>query len=464
MAKSKQAERDARREVSRRGLIKWSLAAGAALALPRWKVFEVLERSAGKAIAADAACHPTNRSVHIVAGVGGFAWFQLLWPHNAVAAAGNNNFAFHAFGQTTMAAGTDKPLTLGPQAPWRGLSGRRQVTAFMAGSNETHTRAPTTSASLRGSSVYAIAASLQQTNPSVIPVIAVADAPYGTATGAPRLARVGSGDDIVGLFNSAASRAGGLLAEPANADLYHAHYQALIGLNRAAERSTQLKSYETGQKAASLLGTNLASVLTPSDADYLRYGVNLGTRTTILNLAKTLMITAKAFRLGLTSSVIVSAFNDDPHGAFNDMNNLTRTVTELGGVLDGFMADLDATDDDSCAGRKLSDSVVVTVSGDTPKNPLNRSGWPDGTPNNSNWIYVLGNGYLRTGWHGGVLADGTTRGFDPATGAETTTPSAQTADAASAAIAFAIAKGDERRIQDYARGLDIRGITLPQQL
>src|SRR5690242_2922361 len=117
MAKRKSSERDEQREVSRRGLIKWGLAAGAALAIPKWKVWEVLEKSGGTALAADAACHPTMRSVHIVAGNGGFAWFQLLWPHNAVAAAGNNQFAFHAPGQQTLAAGTDRALTLGPQAP-----------------------------------------------------------------------------------------------------------------------------------------------------------------------------------------------------------------------------------------------------------------------------------------------------------------------------------------------------------
>jgi hypothetical protein len=464
MAKSKSSERDEKRALSRRSLIKWSLATGAVLGLPRWKVFEVLERSAGKAAAADAACHPTMRSVHLVAGTGGFAWFQLLWPHNEIAAAGNANFAFHAPGQQTMAAGTDKPLTLGPQAPWKDLPGRRQVSAFMAGQNETHSRGPSTASTLMGQSIFAVAAALQTTNPSVVPVIAVDDAPFGTAEGAPRPARVGSGEQIIGLFNSAASREGGLLTNPADADLYAANYAALIGLNRAAGRSTTLKSYETSQKAAGLLGTNLASVLTPTNEDMIRYGVDLGTRNTIRELATTLMISVKAFKLGLTSSVIMPVFNDDPHGAFNDMANLTSTVTQLGRVLDGFWADLEATPDDSCAGSTLADGIVITIHGDTPKDPRDRSGWPDGTPNNSNWIYVLGNGYLRTGWHGGVKADGSTRGFDPATGAENNTPSGQLSDAATAAIAFAIARGDDRRVSDFARGVDARGITVLQQI
>jgi hypothetical protein len=464
MAKSKASERDEKRELSRRGLIKWSLAAGAALGLSRWKIYEVLEDSVGTALAADAACHPSMRSVHLVAGNGGFAWFQLLWPHVAVATANNGGFAFHEPGQATLAAGTDKPLYFSSATPWKNLPGRRQVSAFMAGNNETHTQQPASASTLMGNSIFAVVNALQTTNPSVVPVIAVDNAPVGQAPGAPRPARVGSGDDIIGLFNSAASREGGLLSDPANAEMYSAHYQSLIGLNRAAGRSTQLKTYATGQKAASLLGTNLASVLTPSDADMARYGVNAGTRANVRDIAQVLMVTAKAFKLGLTSSVILPAMRDDPHGAFNDMNGLQQTVTALGMALDGFFAELEATPDDSCAGKSLADNVVITIHGDTPKNPLDRNGWPDGTPGNSNWIYVLGNGLLRSGWHGGVRADGSVAGFDPATGNENGSPASATSNAATAAIAYAVARGDSRRIQDFARGVNIQGITVPVQL
>ncbi|MBW2462151.1 MAG: hypothetical protein JRH11_10945, partial [Deltaproteobacteria bacterium] len=125
-----------KRAVGRRALMKWSLAAGAALGLPQWKVFEVLGMTAGKAFADDAACTIANRSVHIVAGTGGFAWFQLLWPHNDVAAARNPAFAWHAIGEESLVAGTDKPLTVGPQTPWQTRSGARQVTCLMGGTNE----------------------------------------------------------------------------------------------------------------------------------------------------------------------------------------------------------------------------------------------------------------------------------------------------------------------------------------
>ena len=56
------------------------------MGLRPWQVFEALEGSgaSGLAMAADASCHPTNRSVHIIGGTGGFAWcgdWQVApWP------------------------------------------------------------------------------------------------------------------------------------------------------------------------------------------------------------------------------------------------------------------------------------------------------------------------------------------------------------------------------------------------
>jgi hypothetical protein len=458
-AKNPTRDRDARRHVTRRSLIKWSLATGAFLGVPRWKIFEILEGAGGKALAAEAACHPTNRSVHIIAGVGGFAWFQLLWPHNDVAAAANPGFAWHAIGEQTMANGTDMPLTLGPEAPWQGLSGRLQVTALMSGSNETHTETPSSSSTLAaGTSLFAACASLQTTNPTLVPVIAVDNAPFGTAAGAPRVARVGDADQIVSLFNSAASRAGGLLAQPSDAELYDASYKALLSLNAAAGTPATLRSFSTGKTASSLLGTNLADALMPSGGDLARYGITGSSPTKLVEIAKTLVTTAKAFAMGLTSCVILPAFRDDPHGAFNDMANLRATVQTLGATLDAFRADLMAVDDPSCAGKKLGENVVISIHGDTPKNPLDRSGWPDGTPGNSNWSYVLGAGHLRTGWFGGIDRAGNVAGWNPQTGAPAAMSSSDTAMSAAAAIAFAVAKGDMRRVNDFYQGVAISGV------
>src|SRR5579871_4024370 len=90
------------RGVDRRKFIQYSIAVGAVLGLDRWKIFEATSGTAGQALADEMACSVNNRSVHIVAGNGGFAWFNLFWPHVDVAAAADPNFAFHAPGMATM--------------------------------------------------------------------------------------------------------------------------------------------------------------------------------------------------------------------------------------------------------------------------------------------------------------------------------------------------------------------------
>lgn len=458
-------ERDERRDLSRRSLIKWTVAGAAALGLPRWKAFEILESSGGTALAANASCAPTNRSVHIIAGNGGFSWFQLLWPHNDVAAANSTTFAFHAPGQSTMATGTDKPFTLAPEAPFKTIDGKKQMTAFLAGSNETHTQTPSSSSLIAtGTSVFAVAAAMQAVNPTLVPVIAVDNAPFGAAAGAPRIARVPAPDDIVGLFNSAASRAGGLLEQSSDADFYDASLKAALGLQAAAKTSTMTRSYSTVKSASKLLGTNLASQLAVTNADLIAYGVDATTPTKLSDLARTLIIAAKSFAMGLTSSVIVPAFRDDPHGAFNDMATLVKTVQTMGKIFDAFYADLMGRDDATCAGKKVGDNVVISIHGDTPKNPLQRGGWPDGTPNNANWTYVFGNGWLKTGWFGGITRGGAAQGWDPATGGASTQTSAQLAMPASAAIAYAVSRGDMRRVNDFYRGAAIDGVITPKTM
>lgn len=457
--------KDTRYHTTRRELIKWAAFTGAALGLPRWKVFEVLEASGGSALAAEAACAVTNRSVHLVAGNGGFAWFQLLWPHNDVAAAARGDFAFHAPGMHTMAPGTDKPLSLGPEAPWKTLSGSRQVTALMAGNNETHTDQPTTANNLgNNTALFAACSALQAANPTLVPVIAVDNVPFGNAAGAARPARVGNAAGIVELFNSAASRAGGILANEANGSLYYAAYDAFLQLHKAANRPTSAKAFNTGRVAAKLLGQNLAGQLRPSDADLARYGINGGTANKLAQIARGLITTAKAFNLGLTSSVVLPAMKDDPHGAFGDLGDLRATVATLGGILDAFYNDLAMMDDATCAGSKIADNTVITINGDTPKNPLDRGGWPDGTPRNSNWMYVLGAGQLKSGWFGGIMRDGTVNGYDPTSGAENNATSGSLSGPSSAAVLYAIAKGDMRRVQDFYRGPDITGVIRPVEM
>jgi hypothetical protein len=277
--------------------------------------------------------------------------------------------------------------------------------------------------------------------------------------------QVGGADGMVGLFDSAASGAMGALSNPKDAALYEAYYKGFLGLSAAAGRSTRVRGLRTAKTASNLLGINLSAQLRPSNEDLSRYGIGGGSPTKLVEIAKALVTTAKAFRLGLTSSVLIPALNDDPHGAFANMGTLRDTIGTIGKMLDGFMKDLAQWDDPTCAGTKLSDNVVISVHGDTPKTPLRAAGWPDGTPGNSNWTYVMGNGWLKTGWFGGIKRDGSFAGFDPATGKDMPgQTAASTANAASAAIAYAVTKGDMRRVFDFYRGGDIAGLVRPRNL
>jgi len=435
--------------------MKWTVAAGAAFGVSRSKVFDILSRSGGNAMADTAACHPTNRSVHIIAGNGGFAWFQLLWPHNDVAAARNNAFAFHAPGQETMAQGTAKPLTLGPQAPWKNLPGTRQVSAFMCGNNETHTAAPTSVLSLNGNNIISVASALQAASSSVIPMITIGVADAGTAPGAARPANVGNADGVVNLFNSAASRAGGLLSNASDATLYKAHYDAFAQLNRAAERSTQRGAYQTASSAAQFLGTNLSAKLQITQADLDRYGIDGTTRANVRDIGRAFIVAVKAFKMGLTNAIALPAMRDDPHGAFADGSAMS-VPPMLKKIFDGFMTDLKNTIDDN-TGQVLADDTVITICGDTTKTPLNRAGWGDGTPNNSNVIWVYSAGHLKSGWFGGTTRAGTAQGFDAA-GNTAAYNGTTTARMALASVAYAVAKRDDRAINTFANGITVAGV------
>jgi len=449
---------------SRRRFLKWAGTVGAVLAVERSRFLEVIGASAGTAMADASTCAATNKSFHVVAGNGGFAWFQLLWPHVEIAKSNNTGFAYHAFGQGTDSASLsgadqpDKPFYWGPEAPWMSYGRTKYVTGFMAGNNQTHTATPGSAATLgNNQSLLATCAAIQRTTPSLLPVIGINPLNFGNAPGAPGVITVDSADGLVQLFNSAASRA--ILSVPNDAALYDAYYKALLGLNKAAARPTQLRGLRVGKQAAGFLGQNLAAKLAPTQADLDRYGITGGTANKITEIAKACIVAAKAFGLNLTQSVITPAMRDDPHGAFGNMQNLNMTVQGLGKVFDEFMNDLAAIPDPSCNERPLSDSVVMTVHGDTPKDPRNNNGWPDGTPNDSNWLYVMGNGYVKSGWFGGVKANGNTDGFDSTNG--NTVPnqaSTNTSAQAGAAVAYAVAKGDMRRVQDFYTGPAIDGI------
>jgi hypothetical protein len=442
---------------ARRDFIKWTVGLGAALGLRPWKVFEVQESIVGPAVAANASCASVNRFVGFIGGNGGHAWNTQLWPYLGQAAGG----AFYAVGRATMQPKGmgDHDLPLAPDAPR--LAGKR-MTAFVAGSAENHNTSGTKTAAVVGTgiSMFAAAAAIQTASPTLVPAIAVSQMPYGAATGAPAVASVPNPAGMVDLFNSASSLAGGALSNPADAALFEAYYKANLSLHRAAALPTFVSGLRTGKVASSLIGKNLGSQLQPSAADLQRYGITANTPAKLASIGTTLITTAKSFALNLTAHVMLPAFLDDPHGAFTDVPTLTATVQQYAKMLDAFMADVMAIDDPMCAGRKIGDNLVMAWAGDTPKDALVSSAWPDSTINNHNIMYVLANGWTKTGWFGGVDAAGTLSTWDPTSGSNTTTgmASAQLAAPASAAVLFAVARGDLRRVEDFYRGVDISGV------
>lgn len=442
---------------SRRNFLRFTAAAGAVFALDRAKVLDVISDTAGVAMA-DESCAATMRSVHIVAGDGGFAWFQLLFPHTEIATSNNGDFAFHAKGKAVKATDTDNAFYFAPETPWQKMDKGKRISAFMAGQNQTHTPTPGSAATLGGGqSMLASIAAIQRATPSLLPVIGLNPINFGAAPGAPDIATVGNADGMVQLFNSAASQM--ILSKPQDAALFEAYYKAFAAFDKAADRPTWARSLRTGKQSANFLGKNLAAQLRPTADDLTRYGIDEGTPTKLSEIGRALITATKAFKLGLTQALILPAMRDDPHGAFNNMANLQMTVKTLGLQLDAFLSDLAEVQDPLCTARTLADDVVLTIHGDTPKDPRNMNGWPDGTPGNSNWLYVMGNGYLKTGWFGGVRADGSVDGFDPSTGKNMPNQaSTATSAAAGAAVAFAVAKGDMKRVRDFYTGPGIDGI------
>jgi hypothetical protein len=447
----------------RRDFLRWSATLAAVLGLDRARFLNALSDSAGVAMADGASCASTARSVHCVAGNGGLSNFTLLFPQVAIAqgSAANPSFAIANPGKTTMAAGTDMPLAYDINSPFQKLGPTKQMTMFMSGGNETHTTAPVSAATVSSSSgMLSAVAAIQAANPTLLPVIGVTPNVYGVAPGSPAIANVANSAGLVGLFNSQASQT--LLKTPQNAALHEAYYKAFLGLNAAAGRSTMISPLDTGKVACNLLGRNLASALTPTAQDDQNYGITSGiaTATKYVEIAHSLCTAVKAFALGLTNCVIFPGMLDDPHPMFaNGLMLAQETEMALSQILTAFMNDCANTPDPSCSSQSLADSIIFTIHGDTTKDCRTQEGWPDGTAGNSNTLYVYGNGFLKTGWFGGIDASGNVSGWDPTTGASVPgQASSVTSAPAAAAVLYAVSKGDSRRVEDFYTGPALTGV------
>lgn len=124
------------------------------------------------------------------------------------------------------------------------------------------------------------------------------------------------------------------------------------------------------------------------------------------------------------------------------------------------MEELDSAPEPVSPSTRLSDNVILTVSGDTPKDPFVASNWPDGTPGGTNWIYVISQGAIQPGWIGSIRP-GARSLFNPSTGREdamgTSTPAADCTEAALAAILYATSYGNRQRVSEFS-SIDYTGI------
>ncbi|MFO0736981.1 MAG: hypothetical protein U0270_13930 [Labilithrix sp.] len=439
---------------SRRNFLRWSATVAACLGLERSRLLNVLNDTAGTAAADTAACASTNRHIHIMDGNGGLANWTLPFPVPAVVKGSSQSFSHHNVGKGIDATGFDKPWAHSPDSPWQ-KDTTWKMTAFVGGQNETHTATPTSTINIGPNTMMASAAAIQQANPTLLPVLTVGGIQFGAAPGAPAVAAVGAADQLVGLFNSQASRA--LLSGEGNGALAESYYKAFLGLNAAAGRRTIERPYETGKVSMNLLAKNLASQLTPTEDDLAMFGLGQGTPGAVTQMSRAMITTMKAFSLGLTSMLIMRGFNNDPHGMFAGGNAQAAGVAgAMGKMLDGLYKLGKSLKDPSCSAKTLADAMVLSVSGDTFKQPFDRNNWGDATPGGANLLYVMGAGHVKSGWFGELTNANTVKAFDIATGNLSNTAyntvRGQLSAAAGAATLFAVAKGDMRRVNDFYNG------------
>ncbi|HSN97545.1 MAG TPA: hypothetical protein VLS89_04570, partial [Candidatus Nanopelagicales bacterium] len=105
-------------------------------------------------------------------------------------------------------------------------------------------------------------------------------------------------------------------------------------------------------------------------------------------------------------------------------------------------------------GRRHAEDVVLLIHGDTPKTPRDRNNWLDDTVAGTNWLYVMGNGRLKTGSFGVYTAkdNGPVHSVNPATGQpDPNRSSSSTASQVGAAILYAIS-GDHAVVRQHYTG------------
>ncbi len=447
----------------RRDFLRWGATVAACLGLERSRFLNVLGDNAGTAFADEAACASTSLSIHVVDGNGGLANWTQVFPIPEVIQSTNAAYSHYALGKGIATTGFNRPWMYAPDSPWQN-DPKWNMTAFVAGTNETHTGTPVSAINVgNGVGMLAAAAAIQQANPTLLPVLSVGGVQFGAAPGAPPVAAVGSASQLVDLFNSTASQT--LLMAPENGALGESYYKAFLGLYGASGRRTVAKQLGVGKTSMGLLAKNLAAQISPTTADRTLFGLDAAAVPgAVQNMSLAMIAALRSFSLGLSSSLLVTGFRDDPHGRFQGGDAQAAAYSQaLGKMLNGLHDLAKSLPDPSCSAKTIADRMVLTAHGDTYKNPFNRNGWSDGTQQGSNVLYVMGGGYLKTGWLGEIAPAGV-KGWDPSTGEIAGTyntggsSGAMLGNAASAAALYAVARGDLGRVNNFFTGGNLNGI------
>jgi hypothetical protein len=284
--------------------------------------------------------------------------------------------------------------------------------------------------------------------------------------------------------------------------LYEAYVKGLFGSSKSAVIPTFSSGYSTGKVAANLVGLNLANQLRPDSTDQARYGFTLNAPGKAADLRDNMIVAAKALKLGLTSQVCISYFNDDPHDLFTSNGggglNAASSAALFSGLLNAFMDDLMSVPDPFCPGISLGDNTVIAFIGDTPRTMCRRENWNDPPVGGQNRTWIMSNGLLKVGTFGGdrptVAGSGTLTNnhtapgpgegglwdfntgdlipFDTNSGYSgpgagtgtiggTLTVHKQCGEAAAAAILYAVTRGDIRTVNNFYSGPDFPAVQVP---
>jgi len=379
-------------------------------------------------------------------------------------------------------AGGYRPFFYGPDAPWfdhqAGVP-KRPVTALMAGSDETHTVFPSSATTVSGTStLLASLASLgASSSAAAVPAIGIDPVKYGRAPGAPDIATVPSANGMIDLFNSAASQL--TLASKADQEIFEDYFKAVIALRKSASRTSWAPQLAVTKNAARIIGLNFAAQLTPTAQDLVAYGIqelvdsSLASSTYLQpkqrerleEFGRVLIVVAKAFALGLSKTAVVSLSPGptsdqdftDPHAVFSSPATLImgrNTTRHLGKILDAFYEHLAQFNDPEDPNQKLDQTTSFIAFGDTPHTPFLGRGWPDPTPNSSNWLYLMNpKGLVQNGWFGQCVTTPVQgrRGlaYDPLTGKDTTQDTILVTKFSTTAAVYAVAGGDTNKTAEF---------------